>query len=431
MPIPESLCCLALTQLDLTPVIAAIRVSANAAADHITDQSRALLDALERSNRKAWKALEIALAGESLWSRLDRAEVKSLRRQIRAFLDQVPLPELEGKAEFRKKCLAEIRQALGKGVLLGRLVAGDLADKAGAFAAYSDPDALVKAEKAALFRLGKEVQDAGFRTLGWLLAQPAQGSQSVVVVAARYFFRREVETNSTLFRGLQFTAVESLGEAQKEGFRGLDESLTAAADRLDETLAEAAAEILAAVGMVHGEVQAAHDSVKAVHATAKAAHDSVQALAAEMRSQIAVVLARLDMADKPVQPEHSMAVRTDREREQVRELLKSLRKAPEDAQRELAGEAGKLQVAIGDCRCRRILRDGRRSCRVEHGACRSVSQRLSSEAGREGLRRGDQGSEAGHPPRSDRLAPFPTDKYQVTPSSGPAAQASRSSASTR
>src|SRR4051812_15425328 len=146
MPIPESLCAFALNQLDLHPVLAVVRGASGLVGDHVSDQSRALLDALERSNRKAWKALEVALAGETLWTRLDRAEVRSLRAQIRAFLDAVPLPELTGKDEFRTRCVREIRDALGKGVLLGNLVAGDLADKAGKFAVHADPNALLQAE---------------------------------------------------------------------------------------------------------------------------------------------------------------------------------------------------------------------------------------------------------------------------------------------
>ncbi|WP_439629231.1 protein kinase domain-containing protein [Gemmata sp.] len=415
MPIPESLCCLLLNQLDIHPVLAVIRVSAGTAAAQFTDQSRALLDALERSNRKAWKALEVALAGEGLWSRLDRADVRALRAQIRTFLDTAPLPELTGKAEYRKRCLTELRQALGKGVLLGKLVAGDLADKTGPFAAHTDPTALLRAEKAALTRLGKEVQEAGFKALGWLLAQPAHGAESVVVVSARYFFRREVETDAALFRGLQFAAVEALGDSQRDGFRGLDESLTAAADRLETALDEVAAELLEAVAVVQSEVQAAHDSVRAAHETARAAHDSVQSLAAEMRAQLATVLAKLDMADKPVQPEHSLSVRTDREREQVRELLKRIRTAPEAAQRELAGEAGKLQVAIGDfagaaasfATAAGAAASGAEKAEAHHNAYRAkLEERDYAGAARE-LKKAIHLDPA-------RFAPFPTDKYELT-----------------
>ncbi len=407
MPIPDTLCSFVLNQLDLIPVMTAVRVAAGVAVDRMSDQSRALLDALDRSNRKAWKSLEVALAGESLWSRLtERAAVKSLQTQIRVFVDEMPLPELTGKNEFRRRCVSEIRDAMKKGVLLGNLVAGDLAEKTGRFAAYSDPTSLLQAEKAALSRLGKEVQDAGFRTLGWLLAQSAHGGQSVVVVAARYFFRREVETNPELFRGLQFTAVESLGESQKEGFRGLDAALTTAADRLEEALSEVAAEILAAVVAVQADV-------KAVHETAKATHDSVQTLAANLHAQMASVLAKLDMANQPVLPEHSMALRSDRERELVRELLKKVRAAPQEAQPALAGEAGKLQVAIGDfagavASFATAAQAGSPPERAEayHNSFRAKLEQKDYAGAVADLSRAILLDPA-------RFAPFPTDKYEV------------------
>src|SRR5262245_35297377 len=134
--------------------------------DHTSDHSLKVLRVLEECNRKAWRALELALAGESLWTRLDRTETRALRDQIRAFLDAAPLPEKMGKAEHRARCLRELREALKKGVLLGNLVAGELAEKAGHFARFSDPHALMKAEKDALRRLGEDVQAAGFQGLG-------------------------------------------------------------------------------------------------------------------------------------------------------------------------------------------------------------------------------------------------------------------------
>ena len=394
MPIAESLCCLALNQLSLQPVLVIMR----GAGAHMSDQSRGLLDALERSNRKAWKSLEVVLAGESLWGRLtSRTDVKTLRSQIRAFLDQVSLPELHGRKEdFRRRCLGEYREALRAGVLLGNLVAGELVEKTSPFAAHSDPDSLLRAEKTALTRLGKDVQTAGYKTLGWLLAQPAHGEQSVIVVAARYFFRREVETNPELFRGLQFAAVDSLGDAQKEGFRGLEAGLAASADRLEQALSEVAAEILDAVADVRAGVAAAHQSVE------------------DLKSQVAAMLAKLDMANTPVRPEHSMAVRTDREREAVRGLLTNLRALPDGIRPSLAADAGKLQVAVGDF--------SGAAASFASAAAHASSDGDRAEANynsyRAKLEQKDYAgavADLGRAVRLDpaRFAPFPTDKYEL------------------
>src|SRR5262249_21275783 len=83
------------------------------AVNHTSDHSRRLLDALEAANRKAWRSLEIALAGESLWTWFDREETKALRREIQAFIATVEFPELAGKAEYRARCLRDLREATG------------------------------------------------------------------------------------------------------------------------------------------------------------------------------------------------------------------------------------------------------------------------------------------------------------------------------
>src|SRR4051812_8180342 len=97
-----------------------------ALSEHAGDASERLLTAIRRANEHAWKSLEIALAGESLWNRLDRAEDRAFRDQVRTFLDALPLPELYGKTEFRAACLNDLRQARRRGLLLGPIVAGEL-----------------------------------------------------------------------------------------------------------------------------------------------------------------------------------------------------------------------------------------------------------------------------------------------------------------
>jgi serine/threonine protein kinase len=361
--------------------------------DHTSDHSKKILRLLEGCNRKAWRALEVALAGESLWTSLDRTETRALRDQIRKFLAAVELPGVNDRAQFRAACLTDLREALSKGVLLGNLVTGELAEKAGHFARFSDHQALVRAEKDALVRLGQEVQAAGFQALGWLLAQPAQADQSVVAVAVGYFFRREVERSPELFRGLQMSAMENLGQAQKDGFEGLEESFAASEERLTEALEEATAAVLGRIDAVHGDVkvvqedvrqtredvQGVWDSVENVHgsvrevkegvekihgaveaatAAAAAARGAAEAHAAdtarrldELQNRMAQLLDKLDMKNQPVAPAHSLSIRNDVERERVRELLGQLRTLPNTAwvaRPGLVTEVGKLQIAVGD-----------------------------------------------------------------------------------
>ncbi len=212
--------------------------------DRFTDGSQRLLSAIRRANEKAWKALEIALAGESLWQRLDRPEDRAFRQQIRIFLDCIPLPELTGRDEFRRGCLRELYDARRRGLLLGPIVAGELSDSAGAFAHFVDSPALRQAERDALFGLAAELERAGHTSLAWLLRQPAQPGQSLIVVAVRYFFRREVEKDEVLARRLSFGHDEETTRVQDEGFARLDAALHDHGERLGQAL-EGLAEVVA------------------------------------------------------------------------------------------------------------------------------------------------------------------------------------------
>src|SRR3954469_1867875 len=57
------------------------------------DKSLELFEALHGANDRAWKSVEVALAGESFWGLFSDRTDKSLREQIRDFLKDVPLPK--------------------------------------------------------------------------------------------------------------------------------------------------------------------------------------------------------------------------------------------------------------------------------------------------------------------------------------------------
>ena len=86
--------------------------------ERFTDHSQHLMAALQSANERAWRALELSLAGESLWERCKavtaRAEDKAFARQVRAFLDANSLPEPSGEPAFRQKCLEELRGTHGE-----------------------------------------------------------------------------------------------------------------------------------------------------------------------------------------------------------------------------------------------------------------------------------------------------------------------------
>ncbi len=86
-----------------------------ALTDHWTDHGERLVKALRTANERAWKAFEVALAGDSWWQQikglLANKEDETFSRQVRAFLDGLPMPDLAGRTRFREQCLRELQQA--------------------------------------------------------------------------------------------------------------------------------------------------------------------------------------------------------------------------------------------------------------------------------------------------------------------------------
>src|SRR5262249_47274360 len=88
---------------------------------HFADHSQRMLEALRNANERAWRALEVALAGDGLWDRcklvLASGDEKAFREQVRPFLDGCSLAELHGRDAFRQACLNELRAARKAGLL--------------------------------------------------------------------------------------------------------------------------------------------------------------------------------------------------------------------------------------------------------------------------------------------------------------------------
>src|SRR5215204_3203235 len=88
---------------------------------HFLDHSQSLLEALRQTNDRAWRALEVALAGDGLWDRcklvLASGDEKAFREQVKPFLHTCSLAELQGRDNYRQACLTELRAARKAGLL--------------------------------------------------------------------------------------------------------------------------------------------------------------------------------------------------------------------------------------------------------------------------------------------------------------------------
>src|SRR5262249_44083185 len=132
-----------------------------------------------------------------------------------------------------------LRAARKAGLLTtGSLSPEQLARSTAAFARYTDPAALLDAELQALGQVGEDLRQAGYPAAAHFVTLRPSGGPPLLVSAVRYFFRREVETDEQLFRGLAFARLEGLTRTQEEGFAALHQALTQHEKRLEGLLEE-------------------------------------------------------------------------------------------------------------------------------------------------------------------------------------------------
>jgi hypothetical protein len=211
-------------------------------AGRFADPSRALPKALARANDRAWQALALALAGDGLLDQikgfLAGGDVKGFRDQVRPFLE-ANRSHFEGTAaDFRRACLAELKQARQGGALAAEPPGGAVARQAAGFQRFADPRGLIDGARQAVAAVADDL-DALYPNLARLLREPTPGGGPPLLAAAfTYFFRREVATDDELARELTFDTLQRLSAGQEAAFDQVGAALTALGERFDELLGE-------------------------------------------------------------------------------------------------------------------------------------------------------------------------------------------------
>lgn len=182
--------------------------------DRLTDQSLRVTDALGRASEQAWRTLELALAGESLLTAVDRADDRAFREQVRLYLLRV------GDDHFAARCLGELRAARAIGLLGGAADPVALTSRLDNLTRFSDPAAIVAAQWSIADEMSADLKASGFGTLAAFLTLRPGGeptAEPLLAVAVSYHFRRAVEEDPKLFQGLTFAQLERIGRAQEDG----------------------------------------------------------------------------------------------------------------------------------------------------------------------------------------------------------------------
>jgi WD40 repeat protein len=212
-------------------------------AQRLSDQSLRVVEALKGSAQRAWRALELSLAGESLLNITDRGEDRAFRDQVRMFLLDAQFDGRAGRSpEFVSRCLAELRAAKASGVLDGDDTdPAKLAEQLGDLTRFGEPTTLLAAQWEQADGLAADLTTAGFPALAAFVAlRPAADPTAppLLAVAVRYYFRRAVEEDPKLFQGLAFAQLERIGKAQEDGAAQLAELMSRYVERLETRLGE-------------------------------------------------------------------------------------------------------------------------------------------------------------------------------------------------
>ncbi len=309
-------------------------------ARHFTDHSLKLTQALVRSNERAWQALERALVGDSWWNRvkgaLVPAEARAFQEQVENFLDSTPLSETETNTKVRELCLRELRLARQRGLLTGgKLDFKRLTEQLGKFARFDQQEEVLEGEWQIIRTVGERLKDASYHQLAWFVALRPPRGEALLAIGVRYFFRREVEVDAELFRGLTTGRLEALSQAQYDSFSALEDQL----GRLEDLLGKVGADVLDLKAELQRQGRQQEEFFKSV----------MQALEQHRLEQ------------RQLTARAGQSISNEGDRRQVQRLLDGYRALPEEQRKRMPAllhALAMLKVGVGDFdAARRDFRD--------------------------------------------------------------------------
>jgi len=305
---------------------------------HFTDHSQALPKALERANNRAWQTLAVALTGNGWMDSikvffLASGEEKGFREEVGRILEGQFFPFEGTPAAFRKICLTELKLAQANKLLsaekldaqtVGRMVA-DLRR-------YSDPHGLIDGAYEVVIRIADELKPS-CPNLASLLRQRPAGGPPLLGAAFAYFFRRELETNAELARGLIFDGLRQLAANQEAAFGEVGRTLEIMGGRFDQVLDR----VLSSLEHISAVVEDTNEKISAQAAKL----DNIEKKLVELAR-------RSHVQSDPTNSAFHITITNEREQALARWLLEEVRKLPPKVQTaDLLGRLGDVLRAAG------------------------------------------------------------------------------------
>src|SRR5262249_38914654 len=139
-----------------------------------------------------------------------------------------------------------------------------------------------------------------------------------------------------LFQGLSFARLEALSEAQERGFAALSSALAQQGQRLEELL-----------GGVQAVVVQTHSAVLDLQGQMKGQGEQI----GQIGQAVMRLLEQHQLQRRELRPADSLSIRSDNERQLVKQLVNRYRALPEEQRQKtpaLLNAIGKLEVVAGD-----------------------------------------------------------------------------------
>ena len=189
------------------------------------------------------------------------------------------------------------------------------------------------------------------RPCGWWGGFQPKDDPPLLVLAVRYFFRRAIETDQTLFQGLAFARLESMSQTQNEAYDALHLALSAHDLQLEEGLAALDEAIRKGLADLARKVDAGSDRAHRDYLDLRAEQAKATNELRRLHQDVLNALEHHRLERRELQPRDSLSLRGDSERQLVKQLVARYRALPEAERQKLPAllnGLGKLQVVAGD-----------------------------------------------------------------------------------
>ncbi|GEM_PF-5358681 len=347
--------------------------------EQFSDPGKALPKALKEANEKAWQTVELAILGESVFTRMKKfftpGQIKGLTAQIETVLTQ------KGP-DFRKQCVADWKEAKKRGVMdFAGGTEEEIVAQTRGFKRYSDPQSLIDGSRQVMSQVADDAKLAGFPALAELLRHSPDGETPLLVTAFGYFLRREIAQDAALFMELQTDAL----------WKNLQDHWP----------------------KMYGDVIDIGETVRDLKQEGSEEHKQIISMLESMQEQ----LTRMGEQKGAIKPTTSFSIQSKQERAVVMEIIRQYR-ALSDAEKQqfpaLVNGIGKLHMGMGQIDAGLStfstlagnLRNPQATAEASFNAYQAALESKNWEAALDHLKQAAKAD-------AERFEPFPLRKYEI------------------